>query len=397
MALRNSADRTAGRGTSLLNDPRARGIFLQVVLIAAIAAFGLWVVGNTVENLRQAKFVTGFAFLRERAGFEISQTLIPYSIESTNFRAFLVGLTNTLVVAAVGIVLATVLGFIIGIARLSSNWLIARIATVYVETFRNVPVLLLLLFWYRAVLSVLPGPRQGYELPLGANLSNRGLMLPRLVPDAEFWITIAAFGTAVVAAIWIAAWAKRRRDATGHQFPVFIAGIATVLVVPIVIFVATGAPIAVETPELKGFNFVGGWQIKPEFLALVLGLSVYTAAFIAEVVRAGIVAVDHGQVEAAEAIGLRRGAALRLVIVPQALRVMVPPLTNQFLNLTKNSSLAAAVGYPDLVSVFAGTVLNQTGQAIECVFITMLVYLVISLATSLIMNRFNRRVAMVER
>jgi general L-amino acid transport system permease protein len=395
-----NAHRKAGRDglrAALLNNPRARAIALQAALLLALAAFVLWVVGNTVENLRAANFATGFGFLDDRAGFEISQTLIPYTIESSNARAFLVGLTNTLLVAAVGIVLATIIGFVIGIARLSTNWLIARLATIYVETFRNVPVLLLLLFWYRAVLSVLPGPRQGYELPLGANLSNRGLILPRLVFEPGFWLTPVVASLCIAALIGLVAWARRRQAATGHQFPALRVGLGGLVILTGLAFLASGSPVGLEAPALRGFNFVGGWQIKPEFLALVLGLSIYTAAFIAEVVRGGILAVDRGQLEAAGAIGLRRGLSLRLVIIPQALRVMVPPLTNQLLNLTKNSSLAAAVGYPDLVSVFAGTVLNQTGQAIECVFITMLVYLTISLVTSFAMNRFNRRVALVER
>jgi general L-amino acid transport system permease protein len=398
--MMSRADRIAGRGVlaaSLLNDPRARAIAFQVVLVVAIAAFLYWVGDNTVQNLSRANYARGFGFLDDRAGFDISQTLIPYSIESTYARAFLVGLLNTLLVAVIGIVLATVIGFLIGIARLSSNWLIARLATVYVETLRNIPLLLLLLFWYRAVLSVLPGPRQGYRLPFGANLSNRGLILPQPLAGPEFWLTIVAFAVAVLLVVAVAVWARRRRDRTGWGFPTFRVGLAVLIVLPLVVFLVSGSPLGFEMPELKGFNFVGGVQINPEFLALTVGLSLYTATFIAENVRGGILAVDHGQVEAAYAGGLRRGATLRLVVIPQALRVIVPPLTNQYLNLTKNSSLAAAVGYPDLVAVFDGTVLNQTGQAIECIFLTMLVYLAISLATSLAMNAYNRRIVSVQR
>lgn len=398
--MMSRADRIAGGGVlaaSLLNDPRARAIAFQVVLVVAIAAFLYWVGDNTVQNLSRANYARGFGFLDDRAGFDISQTLIPYSIESTYARAFLVGLLNTLLVAVIGILLATVIGFLIGIARLSSNWLIARLATVYVETLRNIPLLLLLLFWYRAVLSVLPGPRQGYRLPFGANLSNRGLILPQPLAGPEFWLTIVAFAVAVLLVVAVAVWARRRRDRTGRGFPTFRVGLAVLIVLPLVVFLLSGSPLGFEMPELKGFNFVGGVQINPEFLALTVGLSLYTATFIAENVRGGILAVDHGQVEAAYAGGLRRGATLRLVVIPQALRVIVPPLTNQYLNLTKNSSLAAAVGYPDLVAVFDGTVLNQTGQAIECIFLTMLVYLAISLATSLAMNAYNRRIVSVQR
>lgn len=400
MSMISRADRIAGRGVlaaSLLNDPRARAIAFQVVLIVAIAAFLFWIGDNTVANLRRANYARGFGFLDDRAGFEISQTLIPYSIESTYARAFLVGLLNTLLVAVIGIVFATVIGFLIGIARLSSNWLIARLATVYVETLRNIPLLLLLLFWYRAVLSVLPGPREGYRLPFGGNLSNRGFMLPQPLAGPGFWLTIAALAAAIVLVVGMAIWARRRRNRTGGQFPTFRAGLAILIGLPVLVFLATGSPLDFELPELKGFNFVGGLQINPEFLALTVGLSLYTATFIAENVRGGILAVDHGQVEAAYASGLRRGPTLRLVIIPQALRVIVPPLTNQYLNLTKNSSLAAAVGYPDLVAVFDGTVLNQTGQAIECIFLTMLVFLAISLVTSLAMNLYNRRLVAVHR
>jgi general L-amino acid transport system permease protein len=381
----------------LLYDPQVRSVVVQAVLLIAIVAFFAWVTGNVVDNLRRANIVSGFGFLDERAGFEISQSFIPYSVESTYGRALLVGIVNTLVVAVIGIVLATILGFVAGIARISGNWLIARIATVYIETFRNVPVLLQLLFWYRAVLAVLPGPRQGYALPLGANLNIRGLFLPRPVLGPETVDALVALAVAIVAVIALALWARRRQEATGRSFPTIRVALALLVGLPVLAFLLTGTPLTFDYPELKGFNFVGGMHVKPEIMALILGLVLYTATFIAEVVRAGILAVDRGQTEAAYAVGLRRGDTLRLVVVPQALRVMIPPLTNQYLNLTKNSSLAVAVGYPDLVSIFAGTVLNQTGQAIEAVTITMLVYLAISLATSLLMNRFNRRIALVER
>jgi general L-amino acid transport system permease protein len=308
-----------------------------------------------------------------------------------------VGLLNTLVVAFTGIVFATVLGFIIGIARLSSNWLVARLAGAYVEIFRNVPLLVLLLFFYRAVLAVLPGPRQAADLGFGANLSNRGLALPRPIFGPEIATTLTVLLVAVVAAVGLYFWARRRQAATGRQFPAIRIGLAIVLIAPIVAFFVSGAALEFDYPVLKGFNFVGGWTVQPEFMALVIGLVMYTATFIAEIVRAGILSVARGQTEAADALGLGRGTTLRLVVIPQALRVIVPPLTSQFLNLTKNSSLAVAVGYPDLVAVFAGTVLVQTGQAIEVIFITMLVYLAISLFTAFLMGLYNRRIALVER
>ena len=374
-----------------------RGIVAQALVAIALVLLIGWFASNTIDNLRRLNIASGFDFLWQRASFEISQSLIAYTPNDTYARAFLVGLLNTLLAAAVGIVIATIVGFLVGIARLSKNPLISGIAAVYVETLRNIPVLLQLLFWYRAVLSVLPAPRQAIELPLGSSLSNRGLLLPRIVADEGFLATLVAFALALVAAVAIGVWARRRRMATGQPFPAVWVGIGLVVVVPALVFVATGMPVTLDFPELKGFNFVGGFHILPEFIALVLGLSLYTASFIAEIVRAGILAVPRGQNEAAQSLGLRPGATLRHVIIPQAMRVIIPPLTNQFLNLTKNSSLAVAVAYPELVSVFAGTVLNQTGQAVEVIFITMMVYLAISLATSGFMNWFNRRVALVER
>jgi general L-amino acid transport system permease protein len=386
-----------GRRESALNDPRIRGIVIQVLLAAALIAFFAIVITNTFENLRRANIAYGFDFLGARAGFAIAQTLIPYTAESSYGRAFLVGLLNTLVVAAAGIVLATILGFVIGIARLSSNWLIARLAGAYVEIFRNVPLLLLLLFFYRAVLAVLPGPRQALELGFGANLSNRGLLLPLPVFGPEMETTLAVLAVAVVVAVGIAIWARRRQAATGRTFPAVRVALGVVVLAPVLGFLLSGATLDFDYPVLKGFNFVGGWHLLPEFIALLLGLVIYTATFIAEIVRAGILSVSRGQTEAAAALGLKRGTTLRLVVIPQALRVIIPPLTNQYLNLTKNSSLAVAVGYPDLVAVFAGTVLVQTGQAIEVILITMLVYLAISLFTALLMGLYNKRIALVER
>ena len=388
---------TAAPRVSAFYDPRIRGILVQALLALGLIAFAVWIVTNTIENLRRAHIASGFAFLGNRAGFDISQTLISYSPESTYGRAFLVGLLNTLLVAAIGIVLASLIGFVLGIARLSKNWLLARIATVYIETLRNVPVLLQLLFWYKAVLSVLPGPRQAFVLPLGSNLSNRGLLLPRPVAGPGIGTTGLALLAGIVLAILFAVFARRHQLATGRRLPAFWVGLALIVIIPGAAFLATGSPLGFDYPVLKGFNFIGGFTVRPEFLALVLGLSLYTATYIAEIVRAGILAVAPGQTEAAYALGLRPGLTLSRVVIPQAMRVIIPPLTSQYLNLIKNSSLAVAIGYPDLVSVFAGTVLNQTGQAVEAISITMLVYLLISLVTSLLMNWFNRAVALVER
>ena len=312
-------------------------------------------------------------------------------------RAFLVGLLNTLLVAGLGIVLATMLGFIIGIARLSTNWLVARLATVYVEVIRNVPVLLQLFFWYFAVLKSLPVPRQSHVLPGGGFLNVRGLYLPAPVPEAGFEAVALAVLIGVVASIAVYFLARRRQMQTGQRLPVLWITLALVVLLPLGVFIVTGQPLGWDYPELKGFNFEGGMVMQPEFVALLLGLSIYTASFIAEIVRSGIQGVSKGQKEAALAIGLSKGQSLRLVVIPQAMRIIIPPLTSQFLNLTKNSSLGVAIAYPDLVSIWSGTVLNQTGQAVEVILITMGVYLTLSLITSGFMNWFNARMALVER
>ena len=395
---------TAGAGdserVSLMNDPKVRGLVFQVLLIIAVIYLVYSGVTNAIDNLARAGIASGFGFFGQRAGFDIGQSFIPYTNDSTYLRAFFVGLLNTMVVAVIGIFFATVIGFIVGLARLSKNYLVQKFATVYVETLRNIPLLLQLLFWYKAVLSILPSPRAGGLEPgveVVFNLNNRGLYMPRIVPEGGAQFIAYALILAIVAWILIGRWAKKRQMATGQQFPVFLTGLGLVIVLPLLVFVVTGMPLSLEYASLQGFNMVGGWVIQPEFMALLLGLSLYTASFIAEIVRAGILAVSHGQSEAAFALGLRPNLTSRLVVVPQAMRVIIPPLTSQFLNLTKNSSLAVAIGYPDLVSIFGGTVLNQTGQAVEVISITMLVYLTLSLLTSAFMNWFNSSVALVER
>jgi general L-amino acid transport system permease protein len=304
---------------------------------------------------------------------------------------------NTLVVASIGILIATVIGFIMGVARLSKNFVIRQLAQAYVEVMRNIPLLLQLLFWYKAVLSVLPSPRQSLEPVSGVFLNNRGLILPEIIGQPGSGMIFYALIVAIVAAYAIKRWAKARQLATGRQFPSVLVGIGLIVFLPLLTFFVTGMPVELSYAELRGFNFAGGTVVNPEFMALLLGLSLYTAGFIAEIVRAGILAVSHGQTEAAYSLGIRPRRTLQLVVIPQAMRVIIPPLTSQYLNLTKNSSLAVAIGYPDIVAVFAGTVLNQTGQAVEVIIITMLVYLTISLSTSGFMNWYNRRVALVER
>jgi general L-amino acid transport system permease protein len=381
----------------LIYNPQVRGIAYQVVLCVLIVFLAWSAIHNAAENLARAKIASGFGFWENTAGFDISQTLIEYQSTSTYGRAFWVGLINTLLVAGLGIVLATILGFLIGIARLSKNWLMARMAGFYVETIRNIPLLLQLLFWYNAVLKALPGTRESLGLPGGGFLNNRGLFLPQPVfePGARFALMALVLG--IAASIGYRVWARRRQMLTGEQAPVLWVTLGLVIALPLAVLALSGFPISFNFPEAGRFNMRGGIEVLPEFMALLFGLVIYTAAFIAEVVRAGIRSVSKGQTEAAYSLGLRPGPTLRLVVIPQAMRVIIPPLTSQYLNLTKNSSLAVAIGYPDLVQIFAGTVLNQTGQAVEVIVITMAVYLTISLVTSALMNLYNRRMALVER
>ena len=471
--------------TQALTPPKAarvnwRAIAWQAFLIAIVGWLAYEAITNAAQNMRARNIPTDFSFWFNTSGFDINQSLISYSARSTYGRAFVVGLLNTLAVAAVGIVLATMLGFVIGVARLSNNWIISKLAEVYVEILRNTPLLLQLLFWYNAVLKPLPRPRQSIALPafslqfpglhmlalaviaaaigvvvwrvgrtareeslakalggaagslligvallalvfggglfglsagqgdnwaglLGiaagqyAFLNNRGLYLPLPVFAPAMLSVAIIFALSLAAALAFVVWARRRQARTGEQWPHGWIGLAIAIIPALAAFLLAGGPVSGDYPVPRGFNLAGGWRVYPEFFALLLGLSLYTAAFIAEIVRAGILAVPKGQTEAANALGLRRQAILKLVVVPQAMRVIIPPLTNQYLNLTKNSSLAVFVGYPDLVQVFAGTVLNQTGAAVQVIAITMAVYLTISLLTSAAMNLYNRRMALVER
>ncbi len=382
---------------ALHNNPKVRAAVYQLILLAAVLWFGYEFALNAKANLETRNIASGFGFLENTAGFGVNQSLIAYQEADTYGRVFVVGLLNTLLVAGIGIVLATVLGFLVGIARLSPNWLVARLAGGYVELIRNLPLLFQILFWYLAVLGTLPGPRQSISILGEIFINNRGIIVPAPVAGVGAGYVVAAFALGVIATLGLSLWSRRRQDRTGRRFPLLRTGLTLIIALPLAVLVATGFPIGFEKPVLRGFNFVGGIRLIPEFVALLLALTTYTAAFIAEVVRAGLLAVPRGQTEAALALGLRRGSVLRLIIVPQALRLIVPPLTNQYLNLTKNSSLAVAIGYPDLFAVFAGTTLNQTGQAIEIIAITMAVYLAISLVTSALMNWYNAHIRIAER
>ena len=378
-------------------DPRIRGLVVQAALFV-ILVFGAYeIISNTRTNMVQRGIPLGFDFWNRSAGFDINLALIDYSALSTYGRAFWVGLLNTLLVAGIGIALATLLGFTIGVARLSKNFVVAKLATIYVETLRNIPLLLQLLFWYNGALKPLPAPRNAIAVGGGIFLHNRGLTVPAPQFGAGSQYVVAALALAVAAALAYRQWARHVQRATGSQKPVALVSLLLVVIVPLVVFFAAGRPIGLDYPQLHGFNFVGGLRVLPEFVALLLGLALYTATFIAEIVRAGILSVSKGQSEAAAALGLRPQQILKLVVLPQAMRVIIPPLTNQYLNLTKNSSLAVFIGYPDLVQIFAGTVLNQTGAAVQVIAITMAVYLALSLVTSLGMGLYNRRMALRER
>jgi general L-amino acid transport system permease protein len=377
------------------NDPGTRSILYQILALLAVGGAAWFLIHNTLSNLSARNISTGFDFLSKEAGFAIGESLIEYSPANTYGRAITVGLLNTLRVALIGIVLATILGTLIGIARLSSNWLIRKISSIYVEVMRNVPLLLQLFFWYAILSETLPGPRQALHPLPGVFVSNRGIQMPAVHGEGLLWLAIGVL-VAILLMIVMAKLAHKNQEKTGQIFPMIRWSLVLLLVVPTGLWFFSGTSMTVDVPELKGFNFAGGMNLSPEFAALLIGLVVYTAAFIAEVVRSGIQAVNRGQWEAAEALGLKRGQILRLIVLPQALRVIIPPMTSQYLNITKNSSLAVAIGYPDIVSVI-NTTLNQTGQAIEGIMMIMAAYLTVSLSISVFMNWYNKRIALVER
>jgi general L-amino acid transport system permease protein len=369
------------------------GFVLQLLFAAALAWIAYEIVANARANLASQHIASGFGFLSNTAGFDVSQALISYSGSDTYTRVFLVGLLNTLLVSIIGIFFATIIGFVVGLGRLSPNWLLSRIAGAYVELVRNLPPLFQILFWYLAVLGTLPNPRQSVSLFGSFFLSNRGLVVPKPIGHDGLTAFGLAIVLAIVASLLLRSYARRQLFENGRLVKVWPYAVGLLIGLPLLAVLIFGKPVTFEIPELKGFNFSGGSRIIPEFVALTLALSTYTAAFIAEIVRAGVQSVHKGQMEAGASLGLSRGSTLRLIVVPQAMRVILPPLTNQYLNLTKNSSLAVGIGYPDLFSVFAGTTLSQTGQAIEIIAITMGVYLLISLVTSAIMSFYGWRIS----
>lgn len=382
---------------ALLRNQKVRGILFQFLTVVGLVAF-LWYIGvNTVANIEQRGIQTGFDFLNGTAGFGIDQSPIAYTEENTHGRVFVVGLLNTLIIASAGIVFATILGLIIGILRLSRNWLIAKLARAYIDFFRNIPLLLQILFWYNVVLRSMPSPKQSYAFFDMFYINNRGLYFPLPDYNITFFMIFGGFFVAMIATIVLNSWANKRKEQTGQDFVVVPWGLAMFVLFPIIGYFVGGANLNFSFPELMGFNFKGGKTLSPEFLALTFALTIYTATFIAEAVRSGIEAVSHGQKEAATSLGLSNYQSLKLVVLPQAIRIAIPPIINQYLNLTKNSSLATAVGYPEIVTVFAGTSLNQVGQAIEIISITMLVYLCISLVVSAVLNWFNHKMKIKER
>jgi general L-amino acid transport system permease protein len=397
MAVADEAGRLAAPKSSFINDPTIRGAFYQALLIGLVALGFYWLGANAIRNLTAQGKTFGFDFLWNTAGFDISFSLIPFSRESTYLDVFVAGLLNTLLVSVISIFFATILGFLLGIARLSNNWLIARTAAVYVEVTRNIPPLLQLFIWYFAVLKVMPPVKQSHSLGDVVFINLRGVFIPSFTFDDKLPIFLIACVAAIVGVVVLSRWARQRLEATGQRFPVFFTALAILIVVPALAWTLSGAQVQVTVPQLTGFNFRGGIDLPPELLALIVGLTIYTATFIGEIVRSGIQAVSHGQTEAASALGLREGDRLRLVVIPQAMRVIIPPLTSEYLSLTKNSSLGAAIAFPELVSIFQGTALNQAGRAIEIVGMTMAVYLTFSLVTSALMNIYNARVALVER
>ncbi|HEX6118200.1 MAG TPA: ABC transporter permease subunit [Dongiaceae bacterium] len=395
------AELSAGHASSRTSiawwrDERKRALIWQALVVAALVAVVAFVVVNMISNLRTLGVPLGFDFLSFPAGFAISFSMIPTDLESSIGRLIFVGILNTLLAAAISIVLATLLGFLIGILRLSRNYLISRLAGVYIEIIRNVPLLVQLLFWYVAIVKLLPNVRQSINIGDVFFLNVRGIYGPRPMAEEGFGTVVIALLVGIGIAALIKRWAARRQVETGQQFPAFSAGLAVIIALPIIAALIVGNPVSWDIPALKGFNFQGGFVLHPELATIVIGLSVSTAAYIAEIVRGGIIAISHGQTEAALALGLRQTWTLRLVIIPQALRVIVPPLTSQYLNITKNTTLAVAIGYPDLYSI-VGTALNQTGRAIENIAILMAFFLTVSLLISLVMNWYNKRIALVER
>jgi general L-amino acid transport system permease protein len=371
---------------------RIRGTIIQFAFVALLALLIQFLLANTMQNLARQGIASGFGFLDNRAGFDIGIRFLEFDRNDTYLHAFWTAVVNTLVLATLGIALATVIGFFIGLARVSPNWLFSRLATVYIETFRNIPLLLQLFFWYFAILRPLPGPRESIEIGGGAFLSNRGLYMPKMLPDTGAQFALAAVVFGMILSIIMTRRARRHRAVTGQSVAVSHWWAIGLIAIPAVVWFATGASIGVSIPELGGFNFQGGMVIQPEMLAALLGLSIYIAAAIGEIVRSGIEGINHGQTEAAQAMGHSRGQIMRYIVIPQAMRIIIPPLTTQYQSLAKNTSLASAIAFPEIISIVAGTTMTQTGQAMETIALAMLFYLTVSLCIAAVMNFFNWRV-----
>lgn len=382
----------APKGNVALSSREKRGIAFQVIAVLIVLFVIYYCTSNMLDNIEKRGITTGFGFLNDTAGFGISQYLIDYSDSTSNYlRVFIVGILNTALVSIVCIVMASVLGLLIGIGRLSNNFIVSKLSQVYIETFRNIPVLLQILFWYNVVLSALPNPRTSFSYLDSLFLNNRGLLLPAPVFESASAFIFIAFFLACIGVFFLSKWAINRHNTSGEEFPLLKVSLAILILAPVLVYFISGQPISADYPVLKGFNFKGGLTIIPEFLALAFALSIYTATYIAEAVRAGIASIPKGQTEAADSLGLRSSITMRKVILPQALRVIIPPVINQYLNMVKNSSLATAIGYPELVTLFSGTTLNQVGQAIEIILMTMAVYLTFSIAISLLLNWVNKK------
>ncbi len=387
----------SGESTAFYNNPRHRSTIYQILLVAAVVYFFYAIISNSIANMEARGIKSGFSFLSAAAGYDVLMSLISFESTDSYLRIFIVGVLNTILVSIIGIFFATILGFIFGVAYFSPNWLIRKVSIVYVEIFRNIPLLLQVFFWYFAVLSALPSARESLSIGEAVFLNVRGLYLPKLIGESGSGLVYTAIAIAVIAIFVLRRWAAKRQEITGQQFPVLKTALGILIGLPLLMLLVTGAPFQVEYPELKGFNYRGGTTIIPELMALSIALSVYTGAFIAEAVRAGVQSVPKGQTEAARSIGLPENRIMSLVVVPQAMRVIVPMLNSEYQSLVKNSTLAAAIGYPDLFNVFVGTALNQTGQAIETIFMALIVYFAVNMLISFVMNRFNQSVSLTER
>lgn len=388
------------KGNSILNDPRFRAGLFQVIILSLVIYFAYVIFNNTVDNMERRGITSGFSFLKSPAGFDIDMHLIPFESSDSNLRVFWVGLLNTLLVSFLAIVFSTFLGTVIGVSRLSKNWLIAKFATVYIEIFRNTPLLLQIFFWYFVVLRSLPNVRQSAENGLFGDaifIHNRGISIPKPIFEQGFLWVLLVFVVSLVACLIYRYNANQHQQKTAQSQPTFVISAAILVLPSVIAFFTLGLPMQLELPALKGFNFAGGVTILPEFLAMLFSLTIYSAAFIAENVRSGIMSVNKGQTEAAYSLSLKSSQTLRFIVLPQAMRVIIPPLASQYLNIAKNSSLAAAIAYPELVSIFAGTVLNTTGQALECILMAMIAYLTISLSIAAFMNWYNKKMALIER